>query len=173
MMKKIILPLNKASIGKLQAGDEVLLSGAFYTARDQAHKRLAELLKNKKKLPIDIKDAAIYYCGPTKTKPGKIIGACGPTTSSRMDGFTPALIKAGLKAMIGKGGRSKEVINAIRRYKAVYFLAVGGAAAYLSKRVKKAEVVAFEDLGPEAIYKLELKDFPVIVGIDPRGGRIL
>lgn len=168
-MKKIKIPLRQNDIEKLKAGDEVLISGAAYTARDQAHKRLVELLRAKKKLPIDLKNAVIYYCGPTKTRPGKIIGSCGPTTSSRMDNFTPALLKAGLKGMIGKGSRSKEVIDAVKKYKAAYFIAAGGAGAYLSKRVKKARVVAFRDLGPEAVYRLEVKDFPVIVGIDAKG----
>ena len=162
-MQKIKLPLSDKIISKLHAGDEVLLSGTIYTARDQAHKRLARLLKNKKRLPVDLKKAVIYYCGPTKTRPGAVIGSCGPTTSARMDAFAPLLIKAGLKGMIGKGGRSKDVIDAIKKYKAVYFITIGGAGAYLSKKVKKAKVAAFEDLGPEAIYKLEVKDFPVIV----------
>lgn len=162
-MKKIYLPLTAGGIKNLRTGEEALLSGTVYTARDQAHKRLVELLKNKKRLPVDLKRAVIYYCGPTKTRPGAVIGSCGPTTSARMDAFAPVLIKAGLKAMIGKGSRSKEVIAAIKKYKAVYFVTIGGAGAYLSKRVKKARVAAFEDLGPEAIYKLEVKDFPVIV----------
>lgn len=162
-MKKIYLPLKAGDIKNLRTGEEALLSGTIYTARDQAHKRLAGMLKNKKRLPIDLKKAVIYYCGPTRTRPGAVIGSCGPTTSARMDGFAPALIKAGLKGMIGKGGRSKEVIGAIKKYKAVYFITVGGAGAYLSKKVKKAKIVAFEDLAPEAIYRLEVKDFPVIV----------
>lgn len=162
-MKKIFLPLNDKDIKGLKIGEEVLLSGVVYTARDQAHKRLAELLKAKKKLPIELKDAVIYYCGPTNTGPGKIIGSCGPTTSSRMDAFTPLLLKYGLKGMIGKGNRSKEVIDAIMRHKAVYFITIGGAGAFLSKKVKKAKLAAFKDLGPEAIYKLEVRDFPAIV----------
>lgn len=168
-MKKIDLPLTDTNIKKLKAGDEVLLSGIIYTARDQAHKRLVELLNKKNKLPVELKGAVIYYCGPTRARPGKTIGSCGPTTSSRMDAFTPALLRAGVKGMIGKGGRSEEVARAIKRHKAVYFIAVGGAGAYLSKKVKKAGAAAFKDLGPEAIYRLEIKDFPVFVGIDHKG----
>jgi len=171
-VKKIFLPLTDVVIKELQAGDELLLSGTIYTARDQAHKRLAKLLASRKKPPIELRGTTIYYCGPTKTRPGKVIGSCGPTTSSRMDSFTPALLKAGLKGMIGKGGRSKEVIKAIKRYRAVYFIAVGGAAAYLSKRVKRAKPAAFRDLGPEAVYELLVKDFPAIVGIDSKGKSI-
>lgn len=162
-MKRIYLPLNEKIIKELKIGDEVLLSGTLYTARDQAHKRLIELLKKKRKLPIGLKGATIYYCGPTKTMPGKIIGSCGPTTSSRMDTFTPMLLKYGLKGMVGKGSRSEEVVEAIRKYRSIYFITIGGAGAYLSKRVKKATVVAFKDLGPEAIYKLEVRDLPAIV----------
>lgn len=162
-MKKIYLPLTAQDIKNLRTGQEALLSGTVYTARDQAHKRLVELLKNKKRLPVDLRKSVIYYCGPTKTRPGAVIGSCGPTTSARMDAFTPILIKAGLRAMIGKGGRSKDVIGAIKKYKAVYFITIGGAGAYLSKKVKKAKVAAFRDLGPEAIYRLEVKDFPVII----------
>jgi fumarate hydratase subunit beta len=162
-IKKLKLPLDKDAIKRLKIGEEVLLSGVVYTARDQAHKKLAALLKSKKRLPVELKGQTLYYCGPTAARPGRIIGSCGPTTSARMDVFTPALIRAGVKGMIGKGGRSKEVIAAIKRHKAVYFTAVGGAAAYLSKRVKKAKVAAFKELGPEAIHRLEVKDFPVIV----------
>lgn len=156
----------------LKVGDRLLFSGIIYIARDQAHKRLAKAIKNGKKLPIDLKGAVIYYCGPTATPKGKIIGSCGPTTSSRMDEFTPALLKAGLRGMIGKGARSKEIVEAIRKYKAVYFLTYAGCAALLSKCVKSAKAVAYKDLGPEAIYRLEVKDFPLIVGIDARGRNI-
>jgi len=162
-MKKIYLPLTDKDIKDLKIGQEALLSGTVHTARDQAHKRLVELLKNKKRLPVDLKKAVIYYCGPTKTRPGAVIGSCGPTTSARMDVFAPILIKAGLRGMIGKGNRSRETAGVIKKYKAVYFITVGGAGAYLSKMVKKAKVIAFRDLGPEAIYKLEVRDFPVIV----------
>jgi fumarate hydratase subunit beta len=179
-MKKINSPLEKKEAEKLKAGEEVLLNGIIYTARDQAHKRLVSSLgkgrgrgrDRDRELPIDIKDAVIYYCGPTKTPKGKIIGSCGPTTSSRMDEFTPALLRSGLKAMIGKGGRCEEVVRAIKRYRGVYFLTFAGCGALLNKFVKKAEVVAYADLGPEAIYKLEVKDFPLIVGIDSKGKSI-
>lgn len=153
----------------LKVGDTILLSGVIYTARDQAHRRLVEAIKRGRKLPIDLKGAVIYYCGPTRTPKGKTIGSCGPTTSSRMDEFTSLLLKTGLAAMIGKGNRSKEVIAAIRKYKAVYFLTFAGCGALLSKYIKKATPVAYKDLGPEAIYKLKVENFPLIVGIDSRG----
>lgn len=157
---------------KLKAGDKILLTGAIYTARDQAHKRLAEIIKKKQKLPFALRGAIIYYCGPTKTPKGKVIGSCGPTTSSRMDEFTPILLKAGLKGMIGKGGRSKEVVAAIKKYKGIYFLAYAGCGALVSKYIRKVTPVAYKDLGPEAILKLEVKDLPLIVGIDAKGGDI-
>jgi len=153
----------------LKCGDEVFFSGKLYTARDQAHKRLVEALKKRRGLPIPLKGAIIYYCGPTKTPKGKVFGACGPTTSSRMDEFTPALLKSGVWGLIGKGGRSKEVISAIKKYQGVYFLALSGCAALLSKYVRKARPVAYKDLGPEAIYELEVENFPLIVGIDAKG----
>ena len=159
-------------IQNLKAGDELFYSGIIYTARDQAHKRLVEAIKNNKKLPFDLKGAIIYYCGPTQTPKGKIIGSCGPTTSSRMDIFTPQLLKSGVKAMIGKGARSKEVVRAIKKYKAVYFLAPAGCGALLAKKVLKAQIVAYPDLGPEAIYELEVKDFPLIVAVDSKGRNI-
>jgi len=159
-------------IKTLKAGDVLLFSGTIYTARDQVHQRLADALKQGKKPPLDLKGAIIYYCGPTKTPEGKIIGSCGPTTSSRMDEFTPRLLKAGLTAMIGKGARSPEVIQAIKKYKAVYFLTYAGCGALLSKYIKKVTPVAYRDLGPEAIYQLEVKDFPLIVGIDAKGRNI-
>ena len=156
----------------LKVGDKFFLTGTIYTARDQAHRRLFEDIKKGKKLPIDLRGQIIYYCGPTKTPKGKIIGSCGPTTSSRMDEFTPTLLKAGLKGMIGKGSRSKEVVAAIKKYRGVYFLTYAGCGALLAKYIKKAKPVAFRDLGPEAIYKLEVKDFPLIVAIDARGNDI-
>jgi len=149
-----------------------LLSGTIYTARDQAHKRLAGVLGSGRRLPIELKGAVIYYCGPTRAQKGRIIGSCGPTTSSRMDPFTPLLLANGLKAMIGKGARSKEVKEAVKKHKAVYFVTYAGCGALLSGYVKKSEVVAYADLGPEAILKLEVKDFPVIVAIDANGGSI-
>ena len=168
-MNKIFFPFKGKNINNLKAGERILFRGIIYTARDQAHKRLAEALKNKKKLPFDLKGSVIYYCGPAKTPKGKIIGSCGPTTSSRMDNFTPILLKSGLKGMIGKGSRSKEVVAAIKKYKAVYFLTYAGCGALLSKFVKKVTPIAYKDLGPEAILKLEVRDFPLIVGVDSRG----
>jgi fumarate hydratase subunit beta len=156
----------------LKAGDEVLLTGEIYTARDQAHKRLLELLKKGKKLPFVLKDQIIYYCGPTRTPPLKAIGSCGPTTSSRMDAMVEPLLKAGLKAMIGKGRRCEEVRKLIKKYKAVYFLTTGGAGAYLARRVLLARPVCFRDLGPEAVMRLRVKDFPLIVGIDSHGADV-
>lgn len=153
----------------LKTGDEIFYTGRIYTARDQAHKRLAHAIKRGKKLPIDSKGAVIYYCGPTKTPKGKIIGSCGPTTSSRMDEFTPVLLKAGVRAVIGKGNRSKDVVKAIKKYKALYFLAYAGLGALASKHVKSNRLVAYKDLGPEAIYELEVVRLPLIVGIDSKG----
>lgn len=163
-MKKIKTPLTKKERTGLKCGEEVLLTGTVYTARDAAHKKLVEIMQNRKNLPLDLKNAVIYYTGPT---PG--FGSCGPTTSSRMDKFTPHVLKKGISAMIGKGRRSPEVRRLIKKYKAVYFLAAGGAGAYLAKRIKRVKAVAFKDLGPEAIYKVEIKDFPLIVGIDSKG----
>jgi len=171
-MKKINTPLRDKEIKHLKVGDKVLLSGIIYTARDQAHKRLVAAIKQSKRLPIDLKGQIIYYCGPTKTPRGKIIGSCGPTTSARMDEFTPILLKAGLKGMIGKGSRSEEVISAVRKNRAVYFLTFAGCGALLARYVKKAKPVAYPDLGPEAIYKLEVKNFPLLVGVDARGNNI-
>lgn len=171
-MKNIRLPLTKDKIKKLKVGDEVFLTGRIYTARDAAHKRICECIKKRKKLPISLKGNIIYYCGPTPAMPGKAIGSCGPTTSKRMDSFTPLLLARGLAGMIGKGERSKETEASIRRHEAVYFLACGGAGAYLGSRVKKAKVIAYGDLGPEAIYELWVEDFPVIVAIDSRGRNI-
>jgi len=171
-MNRISTPLEENQVQELKSGEEVLFSGIIYTARDQAHKRLIEAIKKGEKLPVGLKGKIIYYCGPTQTPKGKIIGSCGPTTSSRMDEFTPALLKAGLKGMIGKGSRSKEVIAAIKKYQAVYFLTYAGCGALLSGYVLSAKPLAYKDLGPEAIYKLEVKDFPLIVGIDSKGKSI-
>ena len=171
-MKKIKLPLDKKEIAKLKVAEEVSLSGIIYVARDQAHKRLAEAIKKGKKFPLNLSGQFIYYCGPTQTPKGKIIGSCGPTTSSRMDEFTPVLLKAGLLGMIGKGARAQEVVAAIKKYGAIYFLTYAGCGAFISKYIKSAKVVAYQDLGPEAIYKLEVNDFPLIVGIDSLGGSI-
>jgi len=160
---KITSPLTDKDVEKLKAGDKVLITGVFYTARDAAHKRLIELLEGGKKLPFDIKGQLIYYVGPTPAKPGRIIGSAGPTTSGRMDAYTPRLLELGLKGTIGKGQRSQEVIEAMQKNKGVYLAAVGGAAALIAKTIKKAEIIAYEDLGPEAIRRLEVKDFPAIV----------
>lgn len=172
MMRRIRIPLQKTDIENLKPGDAVLLSGTIYTARDQAHQRLVQAIKRKQKLPLDLNGRIIYYCGPTKTPKGKIIGACGPTTSLRMDEFTPALLGRGLAGMIGKGRRSQQVIAAIKKHRAIYFLTYAGCGALLSRYVKKATCLAYKDLGPEAIFKLEVKDFPVIVGIDAKGRSI-
>ncbi len=166
---KLETPLSEKKLKILKIGDRVLLSGVIYTARDVAHKRMHELIEKGKNLPIDIKGQVIYYAGPTPPKPGKAIGSAGPTTSYRMDSFTPELIKFGLKGMIGKGQRSEQVIKAIRKHKAVYFGATGGAGALISKSIKKAEIVAYEDLGAEAIYKLEVENFPLVVINDISG----
>ena len=156
----------------LRAGDRVLLSGAVYTARDAAHKRIFSLLDSKGKLPFDLKGATVYYAGPTPTPPGLPIGSCGPTTSARMDVYTPRLLDLGLKCMIGKGNRSQDVVDAIRRNGAAYLCAIGGAGALAAKCVRSLEVVAFSDLGCESIKKLEFKDFPLITAIDCAGGSL-
>lgn len=167
---RITAPLTDAVVDKLKAGDKVLITGVMYTARDAAHKRLIDLLNAGKELPVDLKGQIIYYVGPTPEKPGEVIGSAGPTTSGRMDAYTPRLIELGLKGMVGKGARSKEVKDAICRHKAVYMAAVGGAAALIRRSIKKAEIVAYEDLGPEAIRRLEVVDFPAIVVNDVHGG---
>lgn len=161
-----------ADIPKLKAGDRILLSGVIYTARDAAHKRLFEMIKGKEALPFDLKNSIIYYCGPAPARPGDAIGSCGPTTSSRMDVYTPALLSMGVKATIGKGPRSDEVKEALKKNQAVYLAATGGVAALLSRKVKKAELVAFSDLGPEAIYRLDVIEFPVIVANDIFGNDV-
>ncbi len=168
-MKNITTPLQEKQIKKLKAGQAICLSGIIYTARDQAHKRLTETISKRKKLPFELRNEIIYYCGPTKTPKGKIIGSCGPTTSSRMDEFTPALLKSGLTGMIGKGCRSKKVIAAIKKYKGVYFVTYAGCGALLSQYVTAARPIAYKDLGPEAIFELEVKDFPLIIAVDSRG----
>jgi fumarate hydratase subunit beta len=171
MSKEIRLttPLSTQDVEKLNIGDKVLLSGVLYTGRDAAHKRLFDLIADEKELPIDIQGQVIYYVGPTPAKPGKPIGSAGPTTSYRMDSFAPKLIELGLKGMIGKGNRSRAVIDAMKQYKAVYFGATGGAGALIAKKIKKAEIVAYPDLGPEAIRRLEVEDFPVTVVNDTKG----
>lgn len=172
MEKYIALPITKEIAHSLTAGDYVYLTGTLYSARDAAHKRIMENLAAGGELPLPIKDQTIYYLGPTPAREGQVIGSAGPTTSSRMDKYTPTLISLGMTGMIGKGRRSAEVIEAMKENHAVYFAAVGGAGALLSKCVVNAEVVAYEDLGAEAIYKLEVKNFPVIVVIDDKGGNL-
>jgi len=153
----------------LKAGEEFFYSGIIYTARDQAHKRIVSAIRANKPLPFQLKDAIIYYCGPAKTPKGKVIGSCGPTTSSRMDEFTPILLSKGLRGMIGKGRRSQAVKESIKKYKAVYFITFAGCGALLNKYVISAKKIAYPDLGPEAILKLEVKNFPLIVAIDAKG----
>jgi fumarate hydratase subunit beta len=163
MPKKIKLPLTDEIIKDLHAGDNVLLDGVMYVARDTAHKRMIEALDKGQPLPFDIKGQTIYYMGPSPARPGQVIGAAGPTTSGRMDSYSPRLLEIGLKGMIGKGNRSAAVREAIRKYKAVYFAAIGGAGALIAKSIKKCEVVAYPELGAEAILKLEVEEFPVTV----------
>ncbi|MCD6257014.1 Fe-S-containing hydro-lyase [Candidatus Aerophobetes bacterium] len=171
MREKIRLntPFSDRDIEKLKIGDEILLTGIIYTARDMAHKRIVESIEKNEPLPFNLKGQVIYYTGPAPARPGRIIGSAGPTTSYRMDPYTIPLIKAGLKGMIGKGPRSKCVIDVMAKYKAVYFAAIGGAAAFISEKIKKARIIAYEDLGPEAIWELEVEDFPVILINDIRG----
>jgi fumarate hydratase subunit beta len=168
--RKIHLPLNIDDISSLRAGDRVLLSGTVYTARDAAHKRMIETLENGGNLPIDVTNQVIYYVGPTPTKPGHIIGSAGPTTSSRMDKYTPKLLEMGLKGMIGKGYRNDEVKKSLVDHQAVYFAAIGGSASLISKSIKSVELIAYKDLGTEAIRKLEIGNFPAVVINDAFGG---
>lgn len=169
-MKRIELPLTEEKVMELRAGDEVLLNGVIYVARDQAHRRMIEAIDKGEELPFDIRGQVIYYMGPSPARPGQVIGSAGPTTSGRMDRYTPKLLEMGLKGMIGKGMRSREVKEAIKKYKAVYFAAIGGAGALISKSIKSSEVIAYEDLGPEAVRKLYVEDFPVVVINDAYGG---
>lgn len=172
MEKRISAPLKKEELVNLHAGDYVYINGIIYSARDAAHKRMYETMLEGKQIPIDLVDNIIYYLGPTPAKEGQVIGSAGPTTSSRMDKYTPLLLDNGLNGMIGKGKRSKEVTDAIVRNKAVYFAAVGGAGALLSKCIKESEVIAYDDLGTEAIRKMQVEDFPVIVVIDSEGNNL-
>ena len=169
MDKYINTPINEKVTSELKSGDYVYITGTVYTARDAAHKRMIETLDRGEKLPFDIKDQLIYYLGPSPAREGKVIGSAGPTTSSRMDKYAPELLDLGLRGMIGKGKRNKQVIDAVVRNRAVYFAAVGGAGALLSKCIKKAEIIAYDDLGTEAIRKLEVENLPVIVVIDSEG----
>lgn len=172
MDKYISTPITENITKELKAGDYVYLSGIIYTARDAAHKRMTEALDNNEKLPFDIVNAAIYYMGPSPAREGQVIGSAGPTTASRMDKYAPRLLDLGQKAMIGKGKRSQEVKDAIIRNKAVYFAAVGGAGAMISKCIKKSEIICYEDLGTEAIRRLEVDKFPMIVVIDSNGSNL-
>ena len=169
---RITTPLTRETVRSLKAGDSCLISGVIYTARDAAHKRLCELVEAGKELPMDVTDSIIYFVGPTPARPGQAIGSAGPTTSYRMDAYSPTLIREGLTGMIGKGKRGPEVIAAMKEHGAVYFGAIGGCGALLSKCIKKAEIVAYEDLGAEAIRRLEVEDFPVIVIIDAEGNNL-
>jgi len=166
---KVTIPIDENLLPSLKAGERVLLSGTIYTARDAAHKRMSEALEKGEDLPFNIEGQTIYYVGPTPAKPGQVIGSAGPTTSGRMDKYTPSLLDRGLKGMIGKGYRSKEVIDSMKKNKAVYFAAIGGSGALIARSIKTMEVIAYEDLGPEAIYKLTVRDFPAVVIIDSNG----
>ena len=172
MNKYVTVPAGAGELKNLRAGDYVYLTGTIYTARDAAHKRLYETAEEKKEMPVDLKNQIVYYLGPTPAREGQVIGSAGPTTSSRMDKYTPCMLSLGLKGMIGKGKRSMDVIESMKENGAVYFAAVGGAGALLSKCIKKSEVVAYEDLGPEAIRKLEVENLPVIVVIDSLGNNL-
>lgn len=172
MEKRLHVPMNKEEAGTLKAGDYVYLTGTIYTARDAAHKRMDETLDQGQKLPVPLENQIIYYMGPSPAREGRPIGSAGPTTASRMDKYTPRLLDLGLGAMIGKGKRSQAVLDAIVRNGCVYFAAVGGAGALLSKCIKKSEVIAYDDLGTEAVRKLEIEDFPVIVVVDSQGNNL-
>ncbi len=170
MPKRIALPLTDETVAALKAGDDVLLSGIMYVGRDSAHKRIVEAMDQGKPLPFDIRGQTIYYMGPSPAKPGKVIGSAGPTTSGRMDSYSPRLMAEGLKGMVGKGMRTLAVKEAMKKYKAVYFAAIGGAGALISKAIKNSEVIAYEELGAEALLRIEVADFPVIVINDVYGG---
>lgn len=171
-MMKITTPFTREDARKLKAGDSCLISGVIYTARDAAHKRLCALIDEGKELPFDVENSIIYFVGPTPTMPGKAIGSAGPTTSYRMDAYSPSLIAKGQTGMIGKGKRGKEVIDAMKEHGAVYFGAIGGCGALLGKCIKKCEIIAYDDLGAEAIRRLEVEDFPVVVIIDSEGNNL-
>lgn len=169
---RLSTPLTEEKIKNLKAGDTVYLSGTIISARDAAHKRIVESIISGKKLPVNLKNSTIFYAGPSPTPPGKKSGSIGPTTASRMDSLTEPLLKEGLKAMIGKGRRSKEVVDLLKKYKAVYLVAVGGISAYLSTKIKSIKTIAYDDLGPEAIYEIEIENFPLFVAYDIYGGDI-
>jgi len=170
--REIQLPMSHETISSLKTGDKILLSGTIYAARDAAHKRFIEILDRGETLPIDLSTSIIYYMGPSPTRPGDIIGACGPTTSARMDSYTPRLIEKGLRVMMGKGDRSPAVLEAIKKHNALYLITIGGAGALLSLKVKRNEVVAYPGLGAEAVLKLEVEQFPAIVAVDSSGNDI-
>lgn len=172
MEKKITLPITDEDIKNLKAGDSVLLTGSIITGRDAAHKRLYELIQKGEKLPVDIKGELIYYVGPAPAKPGYAVGPAGPTSSYRMDKYAPSLLDLGLKGMIGKGARNKEVVDAIVRNKGVYLVAIGGAATLIAKSIKSEEILCYEDLGTEAVRRYEVEDFPCIVAIDSNGNNV-
>ena len=167
--RRVSTPLNEDVVQQLRSGDKVLINGTIYTGRDAAHKRLVALLEKGEALPFDIQGQIIYFVGPTPARPGRPVGSAGPTTSYRMDAYSPQLIAQGLKGMIGKGARSPEVIEAMKKYKCVYMVAVGGAGALIAQSIKKSEVIAYEDLGPEAVRRMEVKDFPAVVVNDILG----
>lgn len=169
---EIQMPMSRETARTLRTGDSCLLSGVIYTARDAAHKRLCELIDAGKPLPFPVQNATIYFVGPTPAKPGQVIGSAGPTTSYRMDAYSPSLIAMGQTGMIGKGKRNAQVVEAMKTYGCVYFGAIGGCGALLSKCIKKAEIVAYPDLGPEAIHRLEVENFPVVVVIDSQGNNL-
>ena len=170
MQKKVSLPLTDEAIRDLKAGDNVLFTGVMYVGRDSAHKRMVEALDKGQDLPFDVRGQTIYFMGPSPAKPGQVIGAAGPTTSGRMDAYSPRLMAEGLKGMIGKGLRSQEVKETIKKHKAVYFAAIGGAGALISKAIRKSDTVAYEELGAEALLRLEVENFPAIVVNDAHGG---
>ena len=169
---KITTPLDEAAVLGLRAGQKVLITGTLYTARDAAHKRIIEFIDKNEPLPFDLKEQIIYYVGPTPAKPGEVVGSAGPTTSSRMDPYMEPLYKLGLKGTIGKGNRSQDVIDLIKKYRAVHFSNIGGAGALIAKTIKKCEVIAFEDLGTEAIHRMEVENFSCIVAYDPEGNDV-
>lgn len=171
-IRKITLPLTKELAETLHAGDSVLVTGTIYTSRDAGHKRMCEALARGEELPFDPADATIYYVGPTPAKPGQVIGSAGPTTSGRMDAYAPTMMSVGARGMIGKGARLPEVVDAMKRYSGVYFGAIGGAGALLAKCIKKAELIAYEDLGAEALRKLYVEDMPLVVIIDSEGSNL-
>lgn len=171
-IKNITTPLAEEVVKDLHAGDFVRITGPVYTARDAAHKRMYEALQRGEKLPFDVQDQVIYYVGPTPAKPGEIVGSAGPTTSGRMDKYTPTMIEQGMKGMIGKGLRNDAVVEACKKHHAVYFIAIGGTAAVISQSIRSETMIAYEDLGPEAIRRYEVVDFPAIVGIDIEGNDV-